>query len=103
MTVKVKIDGFKMQGVDIVANATNNTIMLNDEVVKFDVNYFISEIQDIVKSWKPKMINYAVLDGAWYSVEINDGINERVFKGKNRYPRNYDRFKKLIEQVKNAK
>ena len=102
MIVEVNLSGFKIKEINIIVDSTSGIVRLNDNVVDFDAQKFIAEINDIVLSWKPKMINDRVLDGSWYSVKIQDGISKKVFIGRNKYPANYNRFLELIDCVKNA-
>lgn len=99
MTVEVIVAGFKANEVYIVANSKTEIVTLNEEIVNFDANKFIEEIQEIVLSWDSKMVNWRVLDGSWYTVKINDGVNSKVFEGRNKYPANYNKFLELVKSV----
>ena len=102
MIVNVNLSGFKAKEINIDADSDNGVVKLNDNIISFDANEFINKLQDIVKSWEPQMVNPRILDGSWYSVKIQDGISEKIFVGRNKFPANYNSFLELIDGVKNA-
>lgn len=101
MIVDISIDGFKVD-VKIVADTVGNFVKLHDDVVDVDANKFVNQIKDIVKFWPAYLENVAIRDGSWYTIKLIDGVNEKVFKGRNKYPNNYNEFLNLIHKVKNA-
>ena len=72
-----------------------------DSVMKTEEEYikFITEIKDMVKDWKEKYNNPAVLDGTQWSLTVKEfDINSG---GSNEFPNNYKTVKKFI--IKNFK
>ena len=101
MIVDISIYGLKVD-IEIVADTVGNFVKFHDDMVDIDAVEFVDQIKDIVEFWPPLLENVGIRDGSNYTVKLIDGVNEKVFKGKNKYPNNYNDFISLVNKVQYA-
>ena len=87
------------QVINIFADDEEKGVYLNDKLVEVDAKYFVGRVAVITSSWDEKMIDNSKVDGISYKVKLVKGEREKVFEGKNMFPKNYDEFDSLIGEV----
>ena len=88
---------------DIKINCTTNEAFYEDEKVDVDIRSFKHRLFEIVNLWDEEMINDNILDGISYSVSIQIHGKLISYHGRNKFPVNFKKFQRLIDEVKNAK
>ena len=85
--------------INISADDELNKVVVNGKEVDFEAAYFIHRIVVITSSWQEKMIDNNIIDGVSYKVKLIKGKKEKVFEGKNCFPKNYGEFDRLLGEV----
>ena len=85
--------------INISADDEVGKVIVNGKEVEFESGYFIHRVVVITSSWEEKMINNNIFDGFSYKIKLVKGRKEKVFEGKNSFPKNYGEFEKLIGEV----
>ena len=96
MKVKIKVMSM-IRNVHI--KVLDDKLWVNDELKNIDVECFLRRLFCIVATWKNTLIDLSIVDGESYEVFIDDGQNNAKYVGKSRYPKNYNEFIKLIDEV----
>ena len=78
----------------------DNKLFLNDKKTNVDAYAFIEELFLIIASWENNYVNLRVKDGESYHIRITQGNDKTEYFGKNKFPKNYNKFKKLINSIK---
>lgn len=78
----------------------DDKMFINGQQKQVDCENFLRRLFCIITPWEKQLVNYGVLDGESYSVKITEGDDITEYIGKNKFPKNYREFVKLINEVK---
>ena len=97
----IKIKTFSPSNVcNLIIDGDKNLIEYNGMELKKNVENEINKFIDIFSSWDGDYLNPLIFDQENFSVTVFDGTKSKTISGCGNYPKNYDEFKKLIEDIK---
>ena len=59
----------------------------------------IEKFLDIIYLWKNEYIDNSKIDGESFKIEVTDDETTTMFKGKNKFPKNYNAFKNWVGEL----
>ena len=77
-----------------------NRFFVNGTQQNINSETFMFHLNNIVEDWQPKYENNSMIDGLSYSVVIDKGQDKFSSTGRNKFPKNFSSFLRLIEEVK---
>lgn len=99
MIIKVRMENINEQIV-LRADSTTQKVLLNGDVVEYDVGKFISDVLEMTCNWPSELFDQTICDGVTYSIVIKDGDNKKCFVFKNKFPNDIYKLNGLIFEVK---
>lgn len=83
---------------EMVIDVSNGSIKVNDEFKKIDVS-LIEELIRIIRTWDNEYNNDSLIDSESFMIKISDNNKVDIIKGKGKYPKNYNTFKRLLGDI----
>lgn len=108
--IKVFIGGYMPDNYNIYINFDSGNVIWSDDFIqenkrelildKGQITYIKNEVKEAnVLSWKKDYIDKYILDGMQWSLDIKTNNKEKRIYGSNKYPKEWDRFYKLIFSI----
>ena len=108
--IKVFIGGYMPDNYNIYINFDSGNVIWSDDFIqenkrelildKGQITYIKNELKEAnVLSWKKDYIDKYILDGMQWSLDIKTNNKEKRIYGSNKYPKEWDRFYKLIFSI----
>ena len=108
--IKVFIGGYMPDNYNIYINFDSGNVIWSDDFIqenkrelilnKGQITYIKNELKEAnVLSWKKDYIDKYILDGLQWSLDIKTNNKEKRIYGSNKYPKEWDRFYKLIFSI----
>lgn len=108
--IKVFIGGYMPDNYNIYINFDSSNVIWSDDFIqenkrefilnKGQITYIKNELKEAnVLSWKKDYIDKYILDGMQWSLDIKTNNKEKRIYGSNKYPKEWDRFYKLIFSI----
>ena len=73
---------------------------VNGTQQNINVETFMFHLNHVTNGWESKYENNDIMDGLSYSVVVDKGQEKFSSEGKNKFPKNFSSFLRLIEEVK---
>ena len=99
MKIEVEIKNLR-QYKHLEIDTEAQTATLNGEQIEIDIPLFSARLLAIVSSWEEKMVDYTIMDGVYYSVQIEKDGKTKKYIGQNKFPKNYKLFTNLLQEYK---
>lgn len=97
----IKIKTFSPSNVcNLTIDGDKNLIEFNGMELEKNVEFEIKKFINIFSSWNEDYSNPLIFDQENFSVMVCDGTKSKTINGFGNYPKNYNEFKKLIEEIK---
>ena len=82
-------------------NENKNAVMVNEQLVKYDVGNFILNICDMVKMWPAELEEQGAVDGVIYEIRIKDSKELKSYKFNNKFPEDIYRLENFLKELSN--
>lgn len=86
------------QFTNIQIDALNKKVNINGKNKDITLEK-IEQLLGIIYLWKNEYIDNSKIDGESFKIEVMDNETVTTFKGKNKFPKNYNAFKKWVGEL----